>query len=115
MFRLRVVESFCAAHHLDNYEGECKNLHGHNFKVELFITGLKLDRAEMLVDFRELKNRLKDMLMYFDHKNLNEIMKCNPTAENIAKFIFDGLRDIYQVEKVRVWETENNWCEYYES
>jgi 6-pyruvoyltetrahydropterin/6-carboxytetrahydropterin synthase len=73
MFTLCVKDSFAAAHRLIGYEGKCEDLHGHNFVVEAFFSGEKLGDDGLLVDFKILKDYLKDVLDNLDHKYLNEI------------------------------------------
>ena len=100
-YKLSVIDWFSSAHFLRQYKGKCENLHGHNWKVRVCLSGNKLDETGMLLDFTDIKKHLKEVIIYLDHKLLNEIKpfdKVNPTAENIAAFIF---------EKMKVAETEN--------
>lgn len=92
MFLLKVQEAFEAAHNLRGYNGKCARLHGHNWIVEVEITGEKLNELGILVDFKDVKRELKFILDKLDHHYLNEISpfdKINPTAENLAKFIYE--------------------------
>jgi len=118
MYRLRVESHFDAAHKLVGYNGKCSELHGHTWKVEVFVTGEELDKIGMLVDFKILKSRLKEITEKLDHSFLNDFKKIgNPTSENISKYIFKNLRDLpkdVRLEKVRVWESPSSWCEYHE-
>jgi len=118
MHRLRVETHFDAAHKLMDYEGKCAQLHGHTWKVEVFVIGEKLNDIGILVDFNILEERIKKIIGRLDHKLLNEIQEIgNPTCENISKYIFRTLKDLPKqtsVERVRVWEGEKSWCEYYE-
>ena len=118
MYRLRVESHFDAAHKLDGYNGKCSELHGHTWKVEVFVTGVELDKIGMLVDFKILKSRLKEITEKLDHSLLNDFKEVgNPTSENISKYIFKNLRDLpkdVRLEKVRVWESPSSWCEYHE-
>lgn len=119
MFELRVDEVFAAAHFLNNYEGPCENMHGHNYKVETYVRGENLDpKIEFLVDFKVIKTELKAIFKTLDHTVLNEVMSVNPTAENIAKYIYSELKkqlpDTVQVYKVVVWETPNCAAAYFE-
>jgi len=117
MYRLRIESTFDAAHKLVGYNGKCARLHGHTWKVEVFVTGEKLDEIGMLVDFKILKKRLEEITEKLDHSFLNEIKEIgNPTSENVSKYIFKSLRmpNGVRLEKVRVWESPTSWCEYYE-
>lgn len=93
MFELRVESHFCAAHFLTNYKGKCENLHGHNYKVYAHIRGDYLDDGGMLMDFADIKKVLNEVCDSLDHSNLNdmEVFKQNPSAERIAKYIYDQI------------------------
>lgn len=120
MFRVRVIQYFNGAHNLRNYQGKCENLHGHNWKVEAYLKGEKLNETEMLIDFKILKGRLKEILETLDHKYLNEqvdfFKNNNPTSENIAIYIYDALKETFgeMTDRVTVWETEFQCAEYSE-
>ena len=91
MYEIRVESSFSAAHFLKDYHGKCENLHGHNYKVYAHVRGNGLDDGGMLIDFSELKKVLKEVCDKLDHTNLNDTpeFKQNPSAERIAKYIYD--------------------------
>lgn len=106
---------FSSAHFLRNYRGKCENLHGHNYRVEVYVRGEHLDEAGMLVDFKDLKSATRRLVDYLDHQNINELppfdKELNPSAENLAQFFFHEVgseinNDRVQVYKVRVWETD---------
>ncbi|MDR1662831.1 MAG: 6-carboxytetrahydropterin synthase QueD [Endomicrobium sp.] len=112
-YKLSVTKNFASAHCLREYEGKCENLHGHNWKIKAAFSGSKLDNAGMLIDFTNIKKCLNQIISYLDHKFLNEIdpfNKINPTAENIAAFIYEQLKQIEtktaKVCEVEVWENE---------
>jgi len=115
MFEVTIKKSFCAAHLLNNIGGYCEHLHGHNFIVEVTTIGEELNSAGILVDFRELKKFLDEIMDALDHKYLNEtpaFCDTNPSAENIAKYIYEQMSNKLQladvsVKKVTVWESEN--------
>ena len=124
MFEISIKSHFCGAHSLNGYKGLCANLHGHNWEVEVFLRGATLDHLGMLVDFKDVKKTLQAVLEKLDHHHLNTLpifRKTNPTAENIAKFIFNELsRKIVnhvRLHRVRVSESpgsaatycKNNW------
>ena len=95
MYTLKVEGAFEAAHHINDYPGKCARLHGHNWVVEAVVKGRELDELGMLVDFKDIKQTLKDTLERFDHHYLNELAPfkdgVNPTAENLARIIFEEL------------------------
>ena len=93
MYKVRVEEEFSAAHFLSHYQGKCEKLHGHNYKVRLWLKGANLDEGGMLADFSLLKKALKEVLSIFDHSNLNdmELFKNDPSAERIAGFIYNEI------------------------
>ena len=121
--------SFDAAHFLTNYNGKCKNIHGHRWRVVVSIYG-DLDNG-MVVDFNELKKDIKDVCDYFDHtfiveKNslkkelldmlesefLIRIVDFRTTAENFSKYFFECMQKKYNVYEVLVYETPNNCARY---
>ena len=119
MHELKVESSFSAAHHLLNYNGECENQHGHNWKVEAYVRGTELDKSNLLIDFKVLKRELNAILDLLDHKDINELpefQNVSPSSEMLAKVIYQKLKkDIPQIHKVTVWETEDNCASYFEN
>jgi len=118
MYRLRIEFHFDAAHKLIGHEGKCAELHGHTWKVEIFVAGERLNDIEVLVDFNMLKEKASKTIEKLDHKFLNDIKEIgNPTCENLSKYIFENLDlpNRIKLEKVRIWEGEKSWCEYYEA
>ena len=117
MFEIFVEHTFASAHFLRNYYGKCENLHGHNYRVQAGMVG-ELDENGMLHDFADLKGRLRKTAAYFDHQLINDLKPfdvVNPSAENIAKFIFDDIQRGIEPKKlkyVRVWETDTSCAEY---
>jgi len=94
MYTIRVSAGFSAAHHLRDYGGKCENQHGHNWRVSACLAGEALGADGMLFDFSELKRLLRGALAELDHVNLNEhpdFTHANPTAENIARWIYSRL------------------------
>lgn len=111
--------TFDAAHHLYDYDGKCKALHGHTYHLQLAVSGMLENRA-MAVDFGDIKQIYKDHLEpYLDHRYLNESLPyMNTTAENMVYRIFKQLeqylpkeRDI-RVEYVRLYETPTSYAEF---
>ena len=112
MYLLRIQGEFHAAHFLNDYPGDCRRLHGHSWKVEAELAFLELDTLGVATDFRSLKQTLKDILP--DHLLLNDAYPgVNPTAENLARILFQQLR-AKQPEAVAltVWESSNCGCRY---
>ena len=95
MYQTRVEAEFSAAHFLSHYHGKCEKLHGHNYRVRLWLQGDKLDEGGMLVDFTLLKRVLNEVLSLLDHSSLNdlEVFQNDPSAERIAKFVFDKVKE----------------------
>lgn len=114
MYYVSAVQHFSAAHSLREYQGKCENLHGHNYKVEVELKGRALTKSGMVVDFTDLRAALDKVLSRLDHKHLNDIKpfdKINPTAENIAKLIYEEMLLKFNTQKVKVhhvivWESE---------
>ena len=107
MFYISKKFCFAASHHLVvDYPTKCSRPHGHNYEVEVFCKAETLDANGMVVDFKIIKERITDRL---DHRNLNDVLPVNPTAENIARWICDHVENAYKVE---VWESEMNMAAY---
>lgn len=120
-FEVMIERNFSSAHQLRGYQGKCENLHGHNYRVEIYARGRELNNIGLLVDFVELKAAADDVVNYLDHRNLNELEpfdeELNPSAENVARFVLervaarvsDGRVQIY---KVRCFETPTTVATY---
>ncbi len=118
MFEVKVESHFSSAHHLLNYEGDCENQHGHNWKVEVYAQGENLNKSNILIDFKELKKELNTVLDRLDHKDLNELedfKDVSPSSEIMSKYIYLELKRVFpQISKVSVWETERACATYWE-
>lgn len=122
MFELTITADFEAAHRLPNYPGKCQRLHGHNWKVEASVIGNTLNKLGMLIDFCDLKQELNNVILTLDHYYLNEtdpFKSVPPTAENIAKYIFDTFsgsqifRDsTISLAFIKVWESAHSVVTY---
>lgn len=109
---------FSSAHRLRDYCGKCENIHGHNWKVRLYVTRNELDKTGFVMDFKDIDRVLKKVTDFLDHRDLNDLPQfqtVNPTAENIAQFIFtESSKEItafdsaISVSKVCVWESEKS-------
>lgn len=112
MYELTVRDHFDAAHTLRGYPGECRNLHGHTWDVEVTVRGESLDDVGIVYDFKRLKSDLGRVLEAYDHAFLDEVPpfdSVNPTAENLARVIFEALGsivgDAVSLVEVSVWES----------
>ena len=120
-FEVMIERNFSSAHQLRGYKGKCENLHGHNYKIEIYARGSELNNIGLLIDFVELKDAADDLVTYLDHKNLNElepfIAAQNPSAENVARFCLESLAgklndERVQIYKVRCFETPTSVATY---
>lgn len=131
MYRVTQEIEFCYGHRLLNYSGKCRHLHGHNAKAAIVMEGESLDARGMLVDFSEIKQSLRQWIDHqLDHRmilrhddpalpslrELNEpvhVIADNPTAENIAKLIFDQAAEMgFPVVEVSLWESSRSRATY---
>ena len=116
MYEIKIIATFSAAHSLRNYPGNCKNVHGHNWKVEVLMQSLNLDNLGMAIDFRRLKQETQGLLDTMDHTYINEnpaFNSLNPTAENMARWLYETLSKKLndqnaKVSRVNVWENEKS-------
>jgi 6-pyruvoyltetrahydropterin/6-carboxytetrahydropterin synthase len=113
MYKLVVESFFSAAHHLVDYPGACRRIHGHNWVVKATVAAELLDQSGMVMDLYALKKILDDCLMQFDHRLINETPPfdtLNPTSENLAKYIFDFMKqrlpEPITMHQVQISETE---------
>jgi 6-pyruvoyltetrahydropterin/6-carboxytetrahydropterin synthase len=121
MFELKVITSFSAAHQLKEFEGACENLHGHNWKIEVYVTSKNLGEAGIVMDFRVLKKHVNAVMADLDHKFLNDLEAFkdqNPSSENIARCVAERLSvsiddPEIKVSRVTAWESENSCATYY--
>lgn len=131
MFRVTREIEFCYGHRLLRYEGKCRHLHGHNGRAVITLEGEELDSRGMLVDFADIKQHVQRWIDdHLDHNMLLcrddplvgvllergervHVMDENPTAENIARLIFDHARGAgLPVVEVVLWETEHCFSTY---
>ena len=125
MFQITVEDTFAAGHYLRNYRGKCENQNGLNYKVRVTLCGEELDRAGLLLDFKDLKDVMRDTVERLDHQMINDLdpfTVLNPSAENLAKYFYDqtqaklhtATNGRVRVKDVTVWETETTTATYFE-
>ncbi|MDH5392838.1 MAG: 6-carboxytetrahydropterin synthase QueD [Gammaproteobacteria bacterium] len=121
-YTLKVITEFASAHTLRDYPGACSRMHGHNWKVELEAVATKLDDVGMGVDFKQMKHIAREVGDRLDHRYLNELepfTEINPTAENIAAYLYREISkqlnsESITVSTVTLWETERACVRYSE-
>ncbi len=112
MFEISVKDHFAGAHFLAGYSGVCANLHGHNWEVEVFLRGRKVDAVGLLADFRQVKAAIHEAIAALDHKELNRLAMFahrNPSSENLAEFLFHSISKRLNSRSIkvhRVWVSE---------
>ena len=120
MYELKVVTKFAAAHQLTMVGTKCENLHGHNWKIEVYVTGEKTDDAGVLIDFGIIKKHVREIMAMLDHKYLNELeyfQQGQPSSENIAYFVATELQkridnQAVNISKVTAWESDDAGATY---
>jgi 6-pyruvoyltetrahydropterin/6-carboxytetrahydropterin synthase len=131
MYRVSKSVSFCYGHRLINYTGKCRHLHGHNARAVITLETEVLDERGMVEDFSDLKHFVGEwlereidhtLLLHRDDPVLAVLesagervraLEHNPTAENIARMIFEWVADAgYPVTEVSVWETDTSRASY---
>jgi 6-pyruvoyltetrahydropterin/6-carboxytetrahydropterin synthase len=125
MYEVTVEDTFAAGHYLRNYKGKCENPHGHNYKIRVTLAGAELDKAGLLLDFKDLKDVMKTTIERLDHQMINDIEPftiVNPSAENLAKYFYDETsvrlskvtNGRVRVKDVTVFETDITTARYSE-
>ena len=125
LFEVTVEDSFAAGHYLRNYRGKCEKPHGHNYKVRITLAGEQLDKAGLLLDFKDLREVMKHVIDRLDHQMINELepfTRLNPSAENLAKYFFDETNTRLngstggrvRVKNVTIFETDTTTATYSE-
>jgi 6-pyruvoyltetrahydropterin/6-carboxytetrahydropterin synthase len=122
MFEVTVEVAFSAAHQLRGYKGNCENMHGHNWRVQVNVMAERLNEIDIALDFRDLKKISREVIAPLDHAFLNDVFpftEKNPSSENIAKWIYDSMKkkindEVLRVAAVTVWESDTASASYYE-
>ncbi|MAZ57272.1 MAG: 6-carboxytetrahydropterin synthase QueD [Gammaproteobacteria bacterium] len=120
MYTLTTFVEFSSAHTLNGHDGPCRRMHGHNWKVEVEVSGNKLDNIGMVIDFKKIRIMTNEVVDRLDHQFLNDLSAFkdeNPTAENIAKYIHAELtksinNDNIIVKSIKLWETDKSAVTY---
>lgn len=121
MYELKIITHFAAAHQLRDFKGPCENLHGHNWKIEVYIVSEVLNKAGLVIDFGILKEKTAAIIKELDHKFLNDLSPFkdrNPSSENIAQYIAEQLSSeldssTIRVSRVASWESDTACATYY--
>lgn len=107
MYYIQKTFEVSGAHRLTlDYPSKCTQLHGHNWQITIYCRAAQLDHNGMVIDFSEIKRRIVDVL---DHHVINDVIACNPTAENIARWCCEQIPQCYRVD---VQETAGNIATY---
>ena len=125
MFEVTVEAGFSSGHYLRNYHGKCENPHGHNYKIRVTLAGKELDKAGLLLDFKDLREVMKHVIDRLDHQMINDLepfTQLNPSAENLAKYFYDESNAKLQrvtngrvhIKNVTVFETDSTTATYSE-
>ncbi len=122
MYELKIITQFAAAHHLRGFKGKCEQLHGHNWKVEVYVRASQPDETGLVKDFGEIKAITREVLQRLDHTYLNDqayFQQENPSSENIARYLFRELSRLLddsqtRISKVAVWESDSACASYWE-
>ena len=122
MYDVTVKTMFSAAHRLKGYDGQYENLHGHNWTAIVTVRAQELDSMEVGIDFVQLKKTVEEVLARLDYKTINDVPpfdKQNPSAENIARWLFKTLAaDIdsqtAKIHRVEIKEFDDCGAAYFE-
>jgi 6-pyruvoyltetrahydropterin/6-carboxytetrahydropterin synthase len=117
---------FAAAHHIPDHPGKCRHLHGHNYRIRVFMTADRLDSIGMVIDFAHIKAMMQEVVGHFDHRVINDFPPfdvLHPTAEQLSEYVFRGIEERVdseelssrqvRVARVEVWENATS-CAIYE-
>src|SRR3974377_67695 len=124
MFEVSVEQTFAAGHSLREYKGKCENVHGHNYRVRVTVSGQEVNRIGLIVDFVDLKKQVRAIVERLDHQFINDLEPftvLNPSAENLAKYFYDELARGFSghngsapvaISEVKIWETDTSPATY---
>jgi 6-pyruvoyltetrahydropterin/6-carboxytetrahydropterin synthase len=109
IYEVFITTQFAAAHSLPGYPGNCARLHGHNWKIKVFVRSTELNGLGIAFDFGRLEAGVREILRDLDHYNLNDLpafKEASPTAENLARFLYEELSQRLNSETLRVSKVE---------
>ncbi len=120
MFEVAKEIMISATHRVREHDGGCERIHGHNWKIIVYVKASELNNMGMVIDFKDLKKVMKEVIMPMDHNDINTYKPfdiVNPTSENIAKYIYEEISKKINdarisVSKVEVFETDKSKAIY---
>jgi 6-pyruvoyltetrahydropterin/6-carboxytetrahydropterin synthase len=124
MFTVFKDFTFAAGHFIRGHTGGCQNLHGHNYRIRVFLTAAKLDELGMVIDFSHLKTMVQEVVGHYDHQVINDhppFDRINPTAELLSQHVYTEVGRRLEndprvsVRRVEVWENETSCASFEES
>lgn len=122
LYTLKIRTEIAASHIIEGHSGKCARLHGHNWKIDVEVQTRQLDTLGMGMDFSDLKTETRAVTEPLDHRHLNDLpgfAGVNPTAENVAAYVYREVaarinRDGIRVSRVTIWETDRASVAYCE-
>jgi 6-pyruvoyltetrahydropterin/6-carboxytetrahydropterin synthase len=122
LYLTSVQTSFAASHQLHGHQGPCRGLHGHTWNATVEVISQTVDEIGISIDFEELNKITESVISELDHHHLNDVPpfdKKNPTAENLAAYIYNQIKEALpsssKIHRVTVWESENHSVTYSEN
>jgi len=121
MYELMVETTFSGAHQLRGYKGKCENLHGHTWRVQIYVSAEELNEIDLAIDFHDLKRMAQEIIAPLDHACINDVFpftERNPSSENLARWIFDAMQKrlteypSVAPSAVTVWESDTSSATY---
>jgi len=119
MFTVFKDFSFSAAHQIRGHAGGCQNLHGHNYRVRVFVRARELDALGMVIDFADLKKIVAEVVDPFDHRLINDVPPFdvrNTTAELLSQYVYEEIGKRLPagrtIQRVEIWETDSSCAAY---
>jgi 6-pyruvoyltetrahydropterin/6-carboxytetrahydropterin synthase len=122
LYDISIETKFAASHQLHGYNGPCKSLHGHTWKIRVEVTTTEVDEIGISFDFKALKSITEEVIDRFDHEHINSIPpfdKKNPTAEHLSRYIYDEIKERLpghvKIARVTLWESDQYAISYSEN